>query len=618
MHKIFKRFLASALLACFSLVFAACGGGGGGNVEMTTISGVAMKGPIKGTLVQVFKLNSNGTKGELLGSGISDNSAVYGINIPKAKAVPPLLVTVSGRSGAFYTSETTGLEVPFTSAETFNAVLTDFDSAKQYTVSPLTDAAFQQLQQFLTENPTSIVDVRVASAANARIGTLFNVSDILADPASDPAYAAALKIIDQMVETSGTGTTLQTMTLINQAIVDVGSQAYQGYLTALNAAAAAVIANANDPAVTSAVNAIIATATNPPVAPVLTDTTAPNAVLNIKAVAGAETATTGFVTLTWNAAVTTGSNPVAGYDVYRDGIKLVTIKATGYVDAPLALSTAYAYYVIAFDAAANRSLPSTVVNATTPAAPYLNVVVDGQLSSGISLLPKQDIFAPMAPSNLTASTTSISATNSSVLLAWSPSSDDTAVTGYEIYRNGSKIATVTLLGYTDPSVTSGTPYIYYTTALDAAGNRSVASNQLVVTPNQASLGVTVNGELSTGVIGLPQTDITAPTAPATLTASTSAISATNSSVLLAWSASSDDTAVTGYEVYRDGSKIATVSLLGYSDPSVTSNVTYTYYIKAFDAAGNISVAGTQLSVTPNQASLGVTFSGQLSSSIIGF
>jgi chitodextrinase len=187
-----------------------------------------------------------------------------------------------------------------------------------------------------------------------------------------------------------------------------------------------------------------------------------------------------------------------------------------------------------------------------------------------------------------------------------------------VYRNDSKIATVSQLAYTDSPLTSNVAYTYYIKAFDAAGNRSNASNTLIVTPNQASLGVTVNGQLSTGGVVQPQLDVTAPTAPLNLAATATAVSATVSSVALSWSPSSDNIAVTGYEVYRNGSKIATVTQLAYTDSPLTPNVTYTYYIKSFDAAGNHSISSSQLQVVTNQVFLGVTVSGQISSSIIGY
>ena len=54
---------------------------------------------------------------------------------------------------------------------------------------------------------------------------------------------------------------------------------------------------------------------------------------------------------------------------------------------------------------------------------------------------------------------------------WSPATDNKAVTAYEIYRDGSLIATVATPGYTDPLVSISTTYLYYVVAMDAADNR---------------------------------------------------------------------------------------------------------------------------------------------------
>lgn len=491
MHKFFKRFLASALLACFPLVFSACGGGG--SPDMTTISGTAVKGPIKGAFVRVFKMRSDGASGELLGSGVTGTDGSYALQIEKDKAVAPLLVTVGGQPGASYASEATGNDVPFTAAESFSAVLDSFDPAKKYTVSPLTEAAYQILQKFITDNPSASVDTRIAGAVNARVAALFNVRDILADPASDPAYSASCKIIDQMVVNSGTGSTIQTMNLINQAFVDVESPAYQAYRTALVAAASAV--TAREPSIAAAVNMVLAAAANPPAQPVLTDTTAPDAVTNLTAVPGAETATTSSVTLSWKASSTTGKNPVTGYDVYRNGIKIASVATAGYVDAPLTPTTTYRYFVVAFDAAGNRSAASAEVTVLTPVAPNLNVTAGGQLSAGILALPQHDIIAPAAPAALSASTSALDAQSGSVRLTWSAATDNVAVTGYDVYRNGIKIGTVSQALFTDTPVVSNISYVYFVRAFDAAGNRSAESGHVTVIPPPASLGVTAGGQV---------------------------------------------------------------------------------------------------------------------------
>lgn len=715
-----QRFLAWTVIACLPFVIAACGGGGGsgggsvGTGTTTNLSVTALKGPVQGALIQVYQLLPDGRTGDLLGSGISDASGTYPFTIPALRANGPLLVKVTGRSGASYTSETTGGIIPFKAGESFSAVTGSVTGGQNIIVSPLTDAACQKLQQMLTINPALATEGRIAGAiieANNRVASLLNVGSILSDPAGDPSYRAALLIIDQMIVTLGPqADTLTVMNLINQAYDDVTKPAYQVYQQALTLAAARV-ANAN-PTLAAVIQAIVNRVANPAPEPDWTDIQAPTAPSGLSASTAAVTANTSSIILSWNpsndnksvtgydiyrdgsriATVTlpgytdpslannatytylimafdsagnrsiasgqllvplgltpidstpptappnlsastfvinatsasvvlmwvpsTDNKAVAGYDVFRGGIKTATVTMPGYTDPLVDIGTAYSYYIVAFDGAGNRSASSGQLS-VTPNQPSLGVIVNGQLSPGIIGLPQADVSQPTAPTSLSASTFAQTATTSSIVLSWSPATDNTAVTGYEVYRNGVRIATVSLPGYTDPSVTSAVAYNYFVMAFDAAGNRSIASNQLLVTPNQASLGVTVNGQLSPDITGLPQLDVSAPAAPSNLTASTAATSATTSSVLLSWSPSTDDRAVTGYEVYRNGTKIATVALLGYNDAQVASNTPYIYFIMAFDAAGNRSIASNQLAVTPSQASLGVTVNGQLSSDITG-
>ena len=91
------------------------------------------------------------------------------------------------------------------------------------------------------------------------------------------------------------------------------------------------------------------------------------------------------------------------------------------------------------------------------------------------------------------------------------------------------------------------------------------------------------------------TDTSAPTAPANL--QTSAVNAT--SVTLTWEASTDNYAVAGYTITRDGSPLGTTTAqtLTFTDTTVSSSTTYTYTVTAFDAAGNNSPASNTVTVT---------------------
>jgi hypothetical protein len=61
-------------------------------------------------------------------------------------------------------------------------------------------------------------------------------------------------------------------------------------------------------------------------------------------------------------------------------------------------------------------------------------------------------------------------------------------------------------------------------------------------------------------------------------------------VNLSWTTASDNIAVSGYSVYRDGSLLATVEapVVSFSDSTVLAATDYTYRIGAFDSAGNQS------------------------------
>ena len=62
---------------------------------------------------------------------------------------------------------------------------------------------------------------------------------------------------------------------------------------------------------------------------------------------------------------------------------------------------------------------------------------------------------------------------------------------------------------------------------------------------------------------------------------------------LSWGAATDNVGVTGYEILRDGSPIATVGdVTSYADTTVSPLTHYDYAVKAIDAAGNRSSPAT--------------------------
>ncbi|WP_415060689.1 reprolysin-like metallopeptidase [Flavobacterium sp.] len=182
-----------------------------------------------------------------------------------------------------------------------------------------------------------------------------------------------------------------------------------------------------------------------------------------------------------------------------------------------------------------------------------------------------DTTAPTAPTNLTAAGTTQTSTN----LSWTASTDNVGVTGYDVYRDGSLLASVTGTTYTATGLTASTTYSFFVRAKDAAGNVSGNSNTVSVTTQSA-----------------PAPDTTAPTAP-----TLSALGTTQTSTNLSWSGATDNVGVTGYDVYQNGTFLASTTATTYVATGLTASTAYTFNVRAKDAAGNISVNSNTVSVT---------------------
>ncbi|MFC7441072.1 fibronectin type III domain-containing protein [Laceyella putida] len=96
------------------------------------------------------------------------------------------------------------------------------------------------------------------------------------------------------------------------------------------------------------------------------------------------------------------------------------------------------------------------------------------------------------------------------------------------------------------------------------------------------------GDCGGGVV-----DTEAPSAPADLTVADT----TSSSVSLSWKASTDNVGVSGYDVYRGATLAASTTGTTAVVTGLASNTTYSFTVKAKDAAGNVSAASNQVSAT---------------------
>ncbi|AXT18521.1 T9SS C-terminal target domain-containing protein [Flavobacteriaceae bacterium AU392] len=252
--------------------------------------------------------------------------------------------------------------------------------------------------------------------------------------------------------------------------------------------------------------------------------------------------------LSWGAS--TDNVGVTGYDVLQDGVVIATVANTTYQVTGLSGDTSYAFIVRAEDAAGNESANSNTVNVTTLTPP--------------------DTQSPSAPTNLTASGTTLTTTD----LSWGASTDNVGVTGYDVLRDGIVIATVTGTNYQAVGLTESTSYAFVVRAEDAAGNQSGNSNTVNVTT-------------------LTPPDTQAPSAPTNLTASNT----TQTSTDLSWTQSTDNVGVTSYDVSQDGIVVATVTGTNYQVTGLTASTSYAFTVRAEDAAGNQSGNSNTVNVT---------------------
>jgi chitodextrinase len=260
------------------------------------------------------------------------------------------------------------------------------------------------------------------------------------------------------------------------------------------------------------------------------DTTPPSTPTNLSATA----VSSSQINLSWTAS--TDDYAVTGYKIYRGGVQAGTSATNSYSDTGLSPSTLYTYNVSAYDGAGNNSSQSSSASATTQAP------------------------APTPPviSSFSASPTSINSGQSSTL-SWSVSN----ATSLSISSIGS-------VSGTSISVSPTLTTTYTLTASNATGQATANTTITVTVP-----------------------DTMAPSTPTNL----SATSISSSQINLSWTSSTDNTAVTGYNIYRVGTKIGTSATNSYSDTGLSASTNYSYTVSAYDAAGNTSSQSSSASAT---------------------
>jgi fibronectin type 3 domain-containing protein len=184
-----------------------------------------------------------------------------------------------------------------------------------------------------------------------------------------------------------------------------------------------------------------------------------------------------------------------------------------------------------------------------------------------SVAAARDRTAPTTPTNLRPT----SLTQTSVTLAWDPSTDKSGTVTYSVYKDGQAFTVPRgQTTYTIDWLSPGRTYSFYVTASDPSLNQSGRSNTVTVTTPR---------------------DTTPPTAPELSGAVKGA-----SQVSLTWTPSTDDISwwTLGYRIFANGAPV-TAHVNWYSEHHVVLRhlapaTSYTFTVEANDFNGNTTMS----------------------------
>ncbi|MFR1414451.1 MAG: fibronectin type III domain-containing protein [Lachnospiraceae bacterium] len=268
--------------------------------------------------------------------------------------------------------------------------------------------------------------------------------------------------------------------------------------------------------------------------------------------------------VTWKAPADNDS--VVGYKVYLNNVQVnkELVTTTEYDLSELKETTDYSVTVCSVNAAGKESEKSAEVTFKTQKTEE-----------------PTDTVKPSVPGNVVVPEASITQTGATI--TWEASTDNVAVTGYNVYMNDTKVnaTPVTVTTYNLTGLTAGTEYTVTVTAVDAAGNESAGSDQATFTTLAAD----------------ETKDSVAPSVPGNVVVPEASITQTGAKIT--WEESKDDTAVVGYNVYVNEAKVndEPVKGLELELTGLTPDTEYTVTVTAVDATENESVRSAAFTFT---------------------
>jgi chitinase len=179
---------------------------------------------------------------------------------------------------------------------------------------------------------------------------------------------------------------------------------------------------------------------------------------------------------------------------------------------------------------------------------------------------------PTTPTNVRATVK----TTKTITLVWNASAGGALpVVGYEVYRSGTLVASPTDTTATITGLTPNTDYSFTVLAKDRKNNKSAASAPLAIRTNN------------------PSDDTQAPSVPGNLRST----AADAGSVSLAWNASTDNTGVVAYDVYRGTTLAMTVTGTTAKVSGLAPSAQYSFTVRARDGFDNTSAASNAVTAS---------------------
>ncbi len=318
--------------------------------------------------------------------------------------------------------------------------------------------------------------------------------------------------------------------------------------------------------------------------------------------------TSSSVGLNWNAS--SDNIAVTGYDVYQGNSVVASVNGTSYSVSGLSPSTTYSFRVRAKDAAGNVSGYSNTASATTTVAGLnycdsASTNTNDEYISRVQLNTINNASGAQFYSDFTAISTDLAKGNPytvTVTPTWTGTVYDEA---YAVWVDYNKDGDFTDSGElvwskaaSKDTPSSGTFTV--PTAASSGTTRMRVAMQYNAIPTSCQTFTYGEVEDYTVNITAQAADTQAPSNPTNLTAA----NITNTSVTLNWSASSDNTGVTGYDIYQGNSVIGSVNGLSANVTGLTEATTYSYRVRAKDAAGNVSGYSNTRTITTTGGATG--------------